>query len=62
MMLIFFFNPTDRPTQYQETHSTPNEKKKGEWTNSILKGLNSFLATCVTMGVITPMGFKRDTK
>ena len=28
--LIFFFNPTDRPTQYQETHSTVNEEKKGD--------------------------------
>ena len=27
---FFFFNPTDRPTQYQETHSTLNEKKKGD--------------------------------
>ena len=26
---FFFFNPTDRPTQYQETHSTLKEKKKG---------------------------------
>ena len=26
---IFFFNPTDRPTQYQETHSMLNEKKGG---------------------------------
>ena len=25
---IFFSNPTDRPTQHQETHSTLNEKKK----------------------------------
>ena len=25
------FNPTDRPTQYQETHSTLKEKKGGEW-------------------------------
>ena len=24
---FFFFNPTDRPTQYQETHSTLKEKK-----------------------------------
>ena len=27
--LVFFFNPTDRPTQYQETHLTLNEKKGG---------------------------------
>ena len=26
---FFFLNPTDRPTQYQETHSTLNEKKRG---------------------------------
>ena len=32
--LGFFFNPTDRPTQYQETHSTVNEKKGG-WPYSI---------------------------
>ena len=31
---FFFFNPTDRPTQYQETHSTVNEKKGG-WPYSI---------------------------
>ena len=31
MVFFFFlgFNPTDRQTQYQETHSTVNEKKRG---------------------------------
>ena len=27
--LVFFFQ-SDRPTQYQETHSTVNEEKKGD--------------------------------
>ena len=31
-LVFFFFNPTDRPTQYQETHSTLNEKKGGGMT------------------------------
>ena len=26
---FFFVNPTDRPTQYQETHFTANEEKQG---------------------------------
>ena len=30
---VFFFNLTDRPTQYQETHSTLNGKKKGDGHN-----------------------------
>ena len=25
----FFLNPTDRPTQYQDTHSTLKEKTRG---------------------------------
>ena len=29
VIFFFFFNPTDRPTQYQETHATLNEKKGG---------------------------------
>ena len=29
LLEIFFFNPTDQPTQYQETHPTLNEKKGG---------------------------------
>ena len=28
-MCVFFFCQFDRPTQYQETHSTLNEGKKG---------------------------------
>ena len=31
---IFFF-PSDRPTQYQETHSTLNERKKGDGLRSL---------------------------
>ena len=30
---LFRFFQTDRPTQYQETHSTLNQKKKKEWPN-----------------------------
>ena len=30
---IFFFNPTDQPNIYQETHSTLNEKKGGDDIN-----------------------------
>ena len=36
---FFFFNPTDRPTQYQEMHSTLNEKKGG-WPYSKVKKCN----------------------
>ena len=28
VLFLFFFFQSDRPTQYQETHSTLNEKKK----------------------------------
>ena len=33
LILIFFFNPTDRPNIYQETHSTLNDKKRGDDIN-----------------------------
>ena len=31
MFFLGFFFQSDRPTQYQETHSTVNEEKKGGW-------------------------------
>ena len=35
LCLSFFFFPSDRPTQYQETHSTLNERKKGDGLRSL---------------------------
>ena len=46
-ILFIFFFPSDRPTQYQETHSTLNERKKGDGLRSLrLKTARSSL----TMG------------
>ena len=38
-MILFlgFFFQSDRPTQCQETHSTLNEKKKGDGLNNIVR-------------------------
>ena len=30
-LVFFFFFQSEQPTQYQETHSTLNEKKKWGW-------------------------------
>ena len=46
--LGFFFNPTDRPTQYQEMHSTVNKEKKGD-------GLKVFL--CILKKIETQESF-----
>ena len=37
---FFFCNPTDRPTQYQEIHSTLNKNKRGMAFNSKVKKYN----------------------
>ena len=44
-----FFIPTDRPTQYKETHSTLNGKKRDGLTgNSTMLPAVSGLLSCVT--------------
>ena len=43
---LFFFQ-SDRPTQYQETHSTVNEEKKGDGL-TIKNNRTKFTYVCVT--------------
>ena len=37
-MIVFlgFFFQSDRPTRYQETHSTVNERKKGDGLGNVM--------------------------
>ena len=47
--VFLFFNPTDRPTQYKETHSTLNGKKRDGLTgNGTMLPAVSDLLSCVT--------------
>ena len=40
--------PTDRPTEYKETHSTPTEKRDGLAGNGTMLPALSGLLSCVT--------------